>query len=126
MNSNEEKYHIENLKIAREFSKGILQEFNDLLEITAAGPGGKVDLPTGVTKDLRKIMGNRVKNYIGNTFEIFEDAESGFFQRYKPTRKAVDNTKALFMRYAAKNKNPSRIIQPLNLLKVILALIMLK
>ncbi len=82
------------------------REFNDLLEITAAGPGGKVDLPTGVTKDLRKIMGNRVKNYIGNTFEIFEDAESGFFQRYKPTRKAVDNTKALFMRYAAKNKNP--------------------
>ena len=41
------------------------KEFNSLLEITAAGPGGKVDLPTGVTKDLRQIMGNRVKNYIG-------------------------------------------------------------
>jgi len=81
-------------------------EFNNLLEITAAGPGAKVDLPTGVTKDLRKIMGNRVKNYIGNTFEIFEDAEAGFFSKYKPTQDSIDNAKALFIRYAAKNKNP--------------------
>lgn len=82
------------------------KEFNDLLETTAAGPGAKVDLPTGVTRDLRKIMGNRVKNYIGNTFEIFEDAEAGFFSKYKPTQDSIDNAKALFMRYAAKNKNP--------------------
>jgi hypothetical protein len=82
------------------------KEFNDLLEITAAGPGAKVDLPTGVTRDLRQIMGNRVKNYIGNTFEIFEDAEAGFFSKYKPTQDSIDNAKALFMRYAAKNKNP--------------------
>src|SRR6056300_1440883 len=82
------------------------KEFNDLLEITAAGPGAKVDLPTGVTRDLRQIMGNRVKNYIGNTFEIFENAEAGFFQRYKPTQGAIKNTKELFKRYAAKNNNP--------------------
>ena len=82
------------------------KEFNDLLEITASGPGAKVDLPTGVTRDLRKIMGNRVKNYIGNTFEIFEDAEAGFFSKYKPTKDSVKNAKALFMRYAANNKNP--------------------
>ena len=82
------------------------KEFNNLLEITASGPGAKVDLPTGVTKDLRKIMGNRVKNYIGNTFEIFEDAEAGFFQKYKPTKDAVKNAAALFKRYAAKNNNP--------------------
>ena len=82
------------------------KEFNDLLEITATGPGAKVDLPVGVTRDLRKIMGNRVKNYIGNTFEIFEDAEAGFFSKYKPTQDSINNAKALFMRYAAKNKNP--------------------
>jgi hypothetical protein len=82
------------------------EEFNKLLEITASGPGAKVDLPTGVTRDLRKIMGNRVKNYIGNTFEIFEDAEAGFFSKYKPTKDTVDQTKKLFMRYAAKNNNP--------------------
>ena len=81
-------------------------EFNDLLEITAAGPGAKVDLPVGVTRDLRQIMGNRVKNYIGNTFEIFEDAEAGFFSKYKPTEDSVKNAKNLFKRYAAKNNNP--------------------
>ncbi len=31
MSRNEEKYHIENLKIAREFSKEILKEFNELV-----------------------------------------------------------------------------------------------
>ena len=81
-------------------------EFNNLLNITAQGPGAKADLPVGVTKDLRKIMGNKVKNYIGNTFEIFEDAEAGFFSKYKPTASAVENTKELFKRYAAKNNNP--------------------
>ena len=87
------------------------KEFNNLLEVTAGGPGAKVDLPAGVTKDLRKIMGNRVKNYIGNTFEIFEDAESGFFQKYKPTKDAVKNATALFKRYAAKNNNPITDLQ---------------
>ena len=81
-------------------------EFNNLLEVTASGPGAKVDLPTGVTKDLRKIMGNKVKNYIGNTFEIFENSEAGFFSKYKPTRQDIDAAAKLFMRYAAKNKNP--------------------
>ena len=56
--------------------------------------------------DLRKIMGNRVKNYIGNTFEIFENAEAGFLQKYKPARQDVEAAKKLFMRYAAKNNNP--------------------
>ena len=81
-------------------------EFNNLLEITAQGPGAKADLPAGVTKDLRKIMGNRVKNYIGNTFEIFENAEAGFFSKYTPTQDAIDRVKRIFMRYARKNKNP--------------------
>ncbi len=81
-------------------------EFNNLLEITASGPGAKIDLPVGITRDLRQIMGNRVKNYIGNTFEIFEDSEAGFFSKYKPTQDSINNTKALFKRYAAKNKNP--------------------
>jgi len=81
-------------------------EFNDLLEITASGPGAKIDLPVGITRDLRQIMGNRVKNYIGNTFEIFEDSEAGFFSKYKPTQDSINNTKALFKRYATKNKNP--------------------
>ena len=82
------------------------EEFTDILNITAGGPGAKVDLPAGVGVDLRKIMGNRVKNYIGNTFEIFENAEAGFLSKYKPARQDIDRVKNIFMRYAAKNKNP--------------------
>jgi len=96
-------------QVAFEISKALVKtrgEFGNLLNITAGGPGAKVDLPSGVGVDLRKIMGNRVKNYIGNTFEIFENAEAGFLQKYKPARQDVDRAIQLFMRYAAKNKNP--------------------
>ena len=54
------------------------KEFNSLLEVTASGPGAKVDLYRCYQRS-EKIMGNRVKNYIGNTFEIFEDAEAVSF-----------------------------------------------
>ena len=84
----------------------VRKEFADLLNVTAGGPGAKVDLPPGVAKDLRKIMGNRVKNYIGNTFEIFENTDAGFFQKYKPTQEAIDRVAKIFMRYASKNNNP--------------------
>jgi hypothetical protein len=99
----------EGTQVAAEISNALTKtrgEFANLLNITAGGPGGKVDLPAGVAVDLRKIMGNRVKNYIGNTFEIFENAEAGFLQKYKPTRQSVEAAKKLFMRYAAKNDNP--------------------
>jgi len=99
----------EGSQVAFEISKALVKtrgEFGNLLNVTAGGPGAKVDLPAGVAVDLRKIMGNRVKNYIGNTFEIFENAEAGFLQKYKPARQDVDRAIQLFMRYAAKNKNP--------------------
>ena len=99
----------EGSQVAFEISKALVKtrgEFGNLLNITAGGPGAKVDLPAGVGVDLRKIMGNRVKNYIGNTFEIFENAEAGFLQKYKPARQDVEAAKKLFMRYAAKNNNP--------------------
>jgi len=99
----------EGSQVAFEISKALVKtrgEFGNLLNVTAGGPGAKIDLPAGVAVDLRKIMGNRVKNYIGNTFEIFENAEAGFFQKYKPARQDVDRAIQLFMRYAAKNKNP--------------------
>jgi len=99
----------EGSQVALEISNALTKtrgEFANLLNITAGGPGGKVDLPAGVAVDLRKIMGNRVKNYIGNTVEIFENAEAGFLQKYKPARQDIDRAKALFMRYASKNQNP--------------------
>ena len=77
--------------------------FNELLDVTAGGPGARADLPVGVDMDLRSIMGDRVKNYIGNTYEIFDNREAGLLSQYKPTSQSIENAKKLFMRYAQKN-----------------------
>ena len=82
------------------------QKFKELLEITAGGPGAKVDLPAGVAVDLRALMGDRIKNYIGNTYELFQNKEAGLFNKFKPAKEDKDFVANMFMRYAAKNKNP--------------------
>ena len=82
------------------------QKFKELLEITAGGPGAKVDLPAGVAIDLRALMGDRIKNYIGTTYELFQNREAGLFNKFKPAKQDKDFVANMFMRYAAKNKNP--------------------
>ena len=82
------------------------EKMNELIGITAQAPGAKVDLPEGVTADLRKVMGDRVKNFIGNTYEIFDNQDYSSFFKYKPARSHIDNVKNIFKRYAAKNQNP--------------------
>jgi len=82
------------------------QKFKELLEITAGGPGAKVDLPAGVAVDLRALMGDRIKNYIGTTYELFQNREAGLFNKFKPAKQDKDFVANMFMRYAAKNKNP--------------------
>ena len=86
--------------------KDTRNKFKELLEITAGGPGAKVDLPAGVAVDLRALMGDRIKNYIGNTYEMFQNKEAGLFNRFKPAIKDKEQVSEMFMRYAAKNKNP--------------------
>ena len=86
--------------------KDTRNKFKELLEITAGGPGAKVDLPAGVAVDLRALMGDRIKNYIGNTYEMFQNKEVGLFNRFKPAAKDKEAVANMFMRYAAKNKNP--------------------
>ena len=86
--------------------KDTRNKFKELLEITAGGPGAKVDLPAGVGVDLRALMGDRIKNYIGNTYEMFQNKEVGLFNRFKPAAKDKEAVADMFMRYAAKNKNP--------------------
>ena len=86
--------------------KDTRNKFKELLEITAGGPGAKVDLPAGVGVDLRALMGDRIKNYIGNTYEMFQNREVGLFNRFKPAAKDKEAVADMFMRYAAKNKNP--------------------
>ena len=65
------------------YRKNKRENLHNLLDSNSrSGPGAKVDLPPGVRcRSYVKIMGNRVKNYIGNTFEIFENTEAGFFSK---------------------------------------------
>ena len=82
----------------------VRKKFDELIDITAKGPAG-VSMIKAQT-DLRNLMGDRVKNYIGTTYRIFQDQNYGFYSRYKPTDQAVTKVKEIFKRYAAKNKNP--------------------
>jgi hypothetical protein len=54
-------------------------------------------------KTLQSLMGNRVKEYLGNTYRIFEDTSILPYMRYTPTEEAINETKQFFKRYAAKN-----------------------
>jgi hypothetical protein len=85
----------------------VRNKFSELMDITAEGPIG---IPAGAKEkyktDLRSLMGDRVKQYIGTTYRIFQDQNFGFYSRYKPTDESVNKAKELFKRYAAKNKNP--------------------
>ena len=54
-------------------------------------------------KTLQSLMGERVKDYLGNTYRIFEDNSVLPFMRYAPTEEAIESTKDFFKRYAAKN-----------------------
>ena len=85
----------------------VRQKFSDLMDITAKGPVGMVSAPgKKLQTNLRELMGDRVKQFIGTTYRIFQNQDFGFYQRYKPSEEAVEKAKELFKRYAAKNKNP--------------------
>ena len=55
-------------------------------------------------------MGNRVKDYLGNTYRIFEDNSILPYMRYAPTEEAIKNTKKFFKDYAA-NPNGKNALQ---------------
>ena len=85
----------------------VRKKFSELLDITAEGPVGMVAAPGKKLQiNLKELMGDRVKQYIGTTYRIFQNQDFGFYSRYKPTEESVEQAKELFKRYAAKNKNP--------------------
>jgi len=85
----------------------VRERFSNLLDITAQGPVGmKATAGKKLQQDLRKLMGDRVKQFIGTTYRIFQNQDFGFYQRYKPAEEAVEKVKEIFKRYAAKNNNP--------------------
>ena len=61
-----------------------------------------IDTSSNAPKDvaeLKNLLGNRAKEYLSNTYQIFEDKSSLPFLNYKPTDQAINNTKELFKRY---------------------------
>ena len=79
------------------------EKFRELIDTISQGPGGKVDIPGGLTGQLKTLMGKRVKNFVGNTYKIFDDETYSVYSKYKPTQESVDNAANLFIRYAARN-----------------------
>jgi len=84
--------------------------FVDLLKIASDSPSVN-DLPKTMQGEFSSLLGSRVKDSIANTFEIFENADAGLLQKYKPTKDTVDRVANIFMRYAAKNKQPITRLQ---------------
>tara|TARA_X000001382_G_scaffold125105_1_gene110287 strand:- start:431 stop:4255 length:3825 start_codon:yes stop_codon:yes gene_type:complete len=78
--------------------QGARGKFTELIQLSSNAP---VDIAT-----LRGLMGQRVGDYLGNTYRIFEDKSVLPFTSYKPTDEAMQNAKKLFMRYSQRNKNP--------------------
>jgi hypothetical protein len=80
---------------------GARQKFADLLDI-ATNTTGLEKVP-GMRSDLEVVMGDRVKNYLGTTYKIFEDKSIIPFANYKPAADKIEKVKQIFQRYAAKN-----------------------
>ena len=74
---------------------GARKTFSELINASSNAPKD--------IKTLQSLMGDRVKDYLGNTYRIFEDNSVLPFMRYAPTEEAIEGTKEFFKRYAAKN-----------------------
>jgi hypothetical protein len=74
---------------------GARRTFSELIQASSNAPKD--------IKTLQSLMGDRVKDYLGNTYRIFEDNSVLPFLRYTPTEEAIKNTEEFFKRYAAKN-----------------------
>jgi hypothetical protein len=74
---------------------GARETFSNLINTSSNAPKD--------VKTLQSLMGNRVQEYLGNTYRIFEDKSILPYMRYAPTEEAINNTKKFFKDYAAKN-----------------------
>ena len=83
--------------------QGARKELSKLLDIIGELPGG---VRPDDLQDLRGMIGDRVKQYLGNTYRIFENKSVLPFAQYRPTEEARRKVKDIFKRYAARNNNP--------------------
>jgi len=85
----------ESIKSIFESLNGARRTFTQLINASSNAPKD--------VKTLQSLMGNRVKEYLGNTYRIFEDTSILPYMRYTPTEEAINETKQFFKKYAAKN-----------------------
>ena len=78
--------------------KGAREKFVELINATSNAPK---DVQT-----LKSLMGSRTKEYLGNTYKIFEDNSIIPFLRYKPTEEAMEETAEVFKKFARENRKP--------------------
>jgi len=78
----------------------IRNQYAELINITSRGSG---ELPTELTSELSGLMGNRLKNVIGNTYAIFNNKFANVFNKFAPAQDKVDKVKQIFIRYGARN-----------------------
>lgn len=83
----------------------VRKRFDELMDIAAQGPAN-VEQVKQLQTNMRELMGDRVKQYLGTTYRVFQNQNFGFYTRYKPTTESVEKVKDIFKRYAAKNGNP--------------------
>ena len=76
-------------------SRGAFTELLDFIK-----RGSSPDQVTTNVKELEDIMGTRVKQYIGNTYKIFEEKSILPFANYKPTDEAMERAAKVFQRYS--------------------------
>jgi hypothetical protein len=66
--------------------------------------GGKID-PKGVD-DFKKLFGNKFKNYLGSTYDIFQNKSLIPFLNFKPAQETVEKTKNMFKEAAMLKQQP--------------------
>ena len=70
----------ENINNIIEATTKVRKRFSDLMDITAEGPVGMVAAPgKKLQTNLRELMGDRVKQFIGTTYRIFQNQDFGFY-----------------------------------------------
>ena len=61
--------------------------------------------------EFKKLFGNKFKNYIGATYDVFQNKSILPFMRYEPTREAVERAKTIFKESAEEAGKPITDLQ---------------
>ena len=80
--------------------QGIYRSINktrDQISSLFTSLGSKMNLEQ--QREFKRLFGQKVKNYLGSTYEIFENKPLLGMFGYKPAEEAVDRLAALFMKY---------------------------